>query len=139
MHRLTDELAKDKEAWESADWKMNDMIETWWDKMTGEDQYMHDRKARFDHLEKSTKTKLMATVADARRSLAKHQEMSTKAHVTHVSKAIGKNRLDYEHKQADKDVDERFTVLESEWMKRKEEMQKTREKLSLVEVDRVAR
>ena len=29
MHKLTDELSKDKKSWEKSDWKMNDLIETW--------------------------------------------------------------------------------------------------------------
>ncbi|KAJ3058129.1 TBC1 domain member 31, partial [Podochytrium sp. JEL0797] len=31
--KLTEDLKKDKKAWENADWKMNDMVEKWWENM----------------------------------------------------------------------------------------------------------
>ena len=33
LTRLTEELRKDKSAWDATDWKVNDMIEKWWDQM----------------------------------------------------------------------------------------------------------
>lgn len=35
LSRLTQELKKEKEGWESSDWKMNEMIEKWWTQMMG--------------------------------------------------------------------------------------------------------
>jgi uncharacterized protein YjiS (DUF1127 family) len=35
LTRLTEDLKKDKSAWDTADWKMNEMIEEWWEKMLG--------------------------------------------------------------------------------------------------------
>ena len=63
MNRLTDELSKDKKSWETADWKMNDMIDTWWDKMTEEDKYQNDRKSRFELLEKDSRAKAMTEIS----------------------------------------------------------------------------
>jgi hypothetical protein len=34
--RLTEELRRDKRAWETADWRMNEMIERWWESMISE-------------------------------------------------------------------------------------------------------
>lgn len=70
LTRLTEELKKDKSAWDSADWKMNDMIEQWWDQMigtfyinVGQEKKVRARKEHFKLTEREEKAAALDTIA----------------------------------------------------------------------------
>ena len=102
MTRLTTELAKDKQAWESANLKTNDMLETWWNKMTGEDQYLSDRKARIQALENDVRAKAIGNLAS----------------------------VDRIPKQESKNGSELFKALENQWNQRKEQLLDNRKRIA---------
>ncbi|KAI8850295.1 hypothetical protein BC829DRAFT_389720 [Chytridium lagenaria] len=78
VNRLTDELRKDKKAWEKADWKMNDMVEKWWDSMMKQ------------------RARALRRIAEARRSFVDHQYNTTKLRANALARTVGVNARDVE-------------------------------------------
>ena len=131
LSRLTEELRKEKEGWESTDWKMNDMIEKWWAQMMGN---LDDRtsslfveneeekgkiRSRMNHLEKEKRMDAMTQVEEARKSIlrgdANHNRKS--------GSKIKFGRMKF--------TDSLFEGGENEWASRKEEMANTRVRVVL--------
>jgi hypothetical protein len=48
LARLTQELKKEKQHWESSDWKMNDMIEKWWNQMVEKENLQSQFKEKMN-------------------------------------------------------------------------------------------
>lgn len=64
LSRLTDELRKEKQQWESSDWKMNDMIEKWWTQMMENEENQNQIKNRMNYYEKEKRLGAMAQIAE---------------------------------------------------------------------------
>ncbi|KAJ3294809.1 TBC1 domain member 31 [Borealophlyctis nickersoniae] len=139
VSRLTEELRKDRRAWESADWKMNDMVEKWWEQMMGEEETHAERKARLDAMEKEQRARAMREIAEARRSFVSHKKSTTQSHLSHLSKAVGTNQRSVDVEADRTALDVKFAEVEDEWTKRGEEMRKARERVVEMERNRVER
>ncbi|KAJ3385682.1 TBC1 domain member 31 [Entophlyctis sp. JEL0112] len=155
LSKLTDDLKGDKKAWENADWKMNDIVEKWWQKMMGKSLYLktirlnktiedvedshNDRVSRLDAIEKEQRAKTLRRIAEARKGFLDHQTNSTHLHALSLAKAVGVNRKDFESKLDTNNLDEKFDAVENEWMARKEELARARHDLAKLDEARTER
>ncbi|TPX64138.1 hypothetical protein SpCBS45565_g06095 [Spizellomyces sp. 'palustris'] len=133
--QLTEELRRDKRAWESADWKMNEMVERWWDQMMGDEASHRERQARLDAMDKEQRAKAMHNIAEARRSFITHHLDTTQRHLANLAKAMGNNRGALDSAVENGINSARFTDVEDEWVKRGQEMMRVREVVK--DVDRM--
>ncbi|KAJ3209747.1 TBC1 domain member 31 [Dinochytrium kinnereticum] len=137
VNRLTEELRKDKKNWEKADWKMNEMVEKWWDSMMNMEESHTERKARLDAMEKEQRARALRRIAEARRSFVDHQYTTTKLRANALARTVGVNARDIEVK-ADEDIlDSRFREIEAEWLARREQMISAREELARLDRSRL--
>ncbi|KAJ3407502.1 TBC1 domain member 31 [Chytriomyces hyalinus] len=139
VSKLSDELKKDKQAWESADWKMNEMVETWWESMMGAEDSHNERLARLDAQEKEQRVRALKRIAEARKSFVQLQANNTHAHALNLAKAVGSNRNTLETQTDLETLDTQFKRVENEWMARKEEMLAARQELSKLDQTRAER
>lgn len=112
MNRLTSELAKDKKTWEATNIKTNDMLDTWWNKMTGEDQYLSDRKARIQALENDVRAKPIGRKASIE-NIESQQDL----------------------KKTGSDM---YHTLENQWDQRKNDLLNTRKQIGELQITKAA-
>ncbi|KAI8607774.1 hypothetical protein BC830DRAFT_1157806 [Chytriomyces sp. MP71] len=139
VSKLGEELKRDKQAWETADWKMNDMVESWWESMMGAEETHNDRLARLDASEKEQRIRSLKRIAEARKTFVDHHLNTTKNHALNIAKTVGVNRKDVESRLNETDSDAQFKQLENEWIARKEEMLSARQELSKLDHTRAER
>ncbi|KAJ3174752.1 serine/threonine-protein kinase HAL4/sat4 [Irineochytrium annulatum] len=139
VSRLTEELRRDKANWENADWKMNDMVEKWWEQMMSMEESNIDRKARLDALEKEQRAKALRQISEARKSFVNHQNDTTRMHAHALARAVGVNALEMEARVDEDTIDSRFKEVEMEWLARREEMLSAREELARLDKRRLER
>ncbi|KAI8915528.1 hypothetical protein BC831DRAFT_432109 [Entophlyctis helioformis] len=168
VSRLTEELRKDKRAWESADWKMDQMVEKWWDQMMGKlcgvcpiacpstayplprrlirhQRMLGQEEARLatqshlDTAEKEQRAAAMQQIADARRAFIDQQVSSTEQHISSISRAVGRNRRERDQAADHEQIDKAFKEVENEWLRRRDEMVKTRGELASIQQARIRR
>nr|KAJ3421654.1 TBC1 domain member 31 [Polyrhizophydium stewartii] len=130
MARLTEELRRDKKAWESADWKMDQMIERWWEQMMGEEDLREQSKSKMDALEKEKRISAMQQISDARRAFVDQQANTTEQHISNISRAVGRNRRTRDQAQNHEELERAFQAIETEWLQRRDEMVRMRNELS---------
>ncbi len=95
-------------------WRVTDTMDAWWEKMTGEDKYTQDRRARLEELETDPRAQII--------------QVSPTQAATSPTKA-GSVGTSLENM-------ERFKNFEDEWKKRKDDMIQTRRKLSELDQER---
>ncbi|KAJ3331719.1 TBC1 domain member 31 [Blyttiomyces sp. JEL0837] len=137
--QLAEELQQDKMAWESADWKMNDMVEKWWESMIAMEDSHTERKARLDAVEKDQRIRALRRIAEARRSFLDHQSQATRQQGVALARAVGTNRRELESRLDESRLDKRFREVENEWLARREELLEAREELSRLDQARTKR
>ncbi|KAJ3027429.1 UNVERIFIED_CONTAM: TBC1 domain member 31 [Siphonaria sp. JEL0065] len=137
--QLTDDLKKDKKAWETADWKMNEMVEKWWENMMGAEDSHNERISRLDALEKEQRARALRRIAEARKSFVDHQSNAAKLHALSLAKVVGANRRDFESRLDKETIDTKFKQVENEWLARREEMMSAREELARLDHTRAER
>ncbi|KAH6570797.1 hypothetical protein BASA60_007519 [Batrachochytrium salamandrivorans] len=139
LARLTDDLKRDKKAWDSADWKMDQMVEKWWEQMMGEEDMRMESKAKLDTLEKEKRATAMRQISEARRAFVDQQISTTEQHIANISRAIGHTSRAKSHQHEQKDLEVAFGDIENEWLKRRDEMVHMRGKISALQHERVQR
>ncbi|KAI9105257.1 hypothetical protein DFS34DRAFT_598702 [Phlyctochytrium arcticum] len=137
--KLTDELRRDKRAWEAADWKMNEMIDQWWEQTRGEEARHMERKARVESATTEQRAKSMRNIAEARRAFVNNHLSSTNRHLGHLTKAIGTDRTALDAAVDDELDANRLQEIEDEWIRRGREMGRVREILKNVEREKTER
>ncbi|KAJ3108872.1 TBC1 domain member 31 [Phlyctochytrium planicorne] len=137
VNRLTEELRRDKKEWEKADWKMNEMVEKWWDSMMNMEESHTERKARLDAMEKEQRARALRRIAEARKSFVDHQYSTTKLRANALARAVGVNARDVEMKSDEDLLDSRFREIEAEWLARREEMISARDELARLDKSRL--
>ncbi|KAI9331207.1 rab-GTPase-TBC domain-containing protein [Obelidium mucronatum] len=137
--KLTEDLNHDKKAWETADWKMNEMVEKWWENMMGAEDSHKERISRLDALEKEQRARALRRIAEARKSFVDHQSNAAKLHALSLAKVVGANRNDFESRLDQDVIDARFKEVENEWLARREEMISAREELARLDHTRAER
>jgi hypothetical protein len=136
MNRLTEQLSRDKKVWETTDFNVNDMMDNWVDKLSGENNYLNDRKSRLDILEKETKTKYMSQIAQARQQVvqsAVHSKEKQAQHSKKIQEKLQKKSINRDLNHLEKG---QWNDLQNEWQKRKQDMLETRNKLNLSQKER---
>ncbi|KAJ3087551.1 TBC1 domain member 31 [Quaeritorhiza haematococci] len=139
LTKLSEDLRRDRRAWEAADWKMNEVVDKWWDTMMSEEESHAQRKARLDAMEKEQRAKAMRQIAEARKSFVDHHMASTARHLSLLSKAVGENRRRLDEEVESAGLEERFKDLEDEWSRRREELLQAREEMVKRDRERVER
>ncbi|KAJ3099085.1 TBC1 domain member 31, partial [Phlyctochytrium bullatum] len=130
VNMLSEELRKDKADWERADWKVNEMVEKWWDSMMNMEESHTERKARLDAMEKEQRARALRRIAEARRSFVDHQYSTTKLRANALARTVGVNARDVETKADEELLDAKFREVESEWLARREQMLSARQELA---------
>lgn len=137
--RLTQELKKDQNAWEAGDWKMNEMVEKWWQQMLDQQKVVEAKKQKANIEELGNKADAMNTIAEARKSFLDQKSKL-------IDKNIVDSEIDHEHQKLKLDVftDQNelnisFAGLENEWAKRKEQLMDSRTQLNILQNERLTR
>ncbi|KAI8905481.1 WD40-repeat-containing domain protein [Gorgonomyces haynaldii] len=139
LTRLTEELQRDKSAWDQADWKMNEMVEQWWDQMLGQEKSRQQRRAEMDLAEKDKRAAAINTIAQVRRSFVDNQQNATAKHISDIAKAVGENEKTHWRELNQRDFDDQFQKLEEEWKERREQLILARKDLSEIQKNRMER
>ncbi|KAJ3223877.1 TBC1 domain member 31 [Clydaea vesicula] len=135
--RLSEELKKDKKAWEAADWKTSDMIDKWWAATMDEEALRQERNIAMNAAEKEKRAAAMDVIAEARKSFLM-QSLNNKSHqLNTIEKSIGLNEQNLNELQELEDLNSKFQEIEDEWSQRKEEMIRSRERLVYKESERI--
>ncbi|ORY31167.1 hypothetical protein BCR33DRAFT_724099 [Rhizoclosmatium globosum] len=137
--KLTEDLKVDKKAWEGAEWRMNEMVEKWWENMMGAEDSHNERISRLDALEKEQRARALRRIAEARKNFVDHQNNATKLHALSLAKVVGANRQDFETRLDQKTINAKFKEVENEWLARREEMLAAREELARLDHTRAER
>ncbi|KAJ8324283.1 hypothetical protein O5D80_007475 [Batrachochytrium dendrobatidis] len=137
LARLSDELKQDKKTWDSVDFKMDQMVEKWWEQMMGEEDMRQESKTKLGILEKEKRATAMRQIAEARKAFADHQIHTTEQHIASISRAIGHNRRSQAQAREQEEIDAAFKDIEREWMRRRDEMVHMRGELEAVQRGRV--
>ena len=69
VSRLADQLVKDRQKWESADWKTSEMVDKWWDTMINEERMRNDKLVSMNAAEKEERARAMDEIASGTFSL----------------------------------------------------------------------
>ena len=104
--------------------------------MTGEDDYLVDRKTRLDSLEKDARTKTAQKATDARKSFVNNLNKANEQHLSNAVHVVDGNSATFKHDFENLESKGRFDAVEDEWTKRKEEMMQARKMLSELEKNR---
>ncbi|KAJ3273343.1 TBC1 domain member 31 [Terramyces sp. JEL0728] len=136
LNRLTEEIKKDKKEWESSDWKLNEMVEKWWQQMTLQEQERSKAQEKLNNFENETRIDVMTQINQARQSFFQTQAKPS-AHVEKIQKAVGQNIKNQKLAETEREFNSAFKDLESEWMKRQHEMKQVRQELQKVKTKRV--
>ncbi|KAJ3323251.1 TBC1 domain member 31 [Boothiomyces sp. JEL0866] len=143
LNRLTEEIKKDKKEWESNDWKLNEMVEKWWQQMSLQEQERNKTQERLNNFENEKRIDVMTQINQGtlRFDLARQSFFQSQAkpslHVEKIQKAVGQNIKNQKLAETEKEFSNAFKDLESEWMKRQQEMKKVRQELQKVKTKRV--
>lgn len=134
LSRLTEELRKEKEGWETSDWKMNDMIEKWWGQMMENEEERGKIRSRMEHLEREKRMEAVDQIKQARASFSKQQPQQQGGRGPQQSdarqnKAVSAKVKVERHRFTDSLYED--STVENEWASRKEEMAETRRKVAL--------
>jgi hypothetical protein len=138
LARLTEELKKEKQHWESSDWKMNDMIEKWWNQMMEKETLQNRFRERMGAVEKEKKLDAISQIAQGntflqvRKSFTDHEELTAGANASHLAKAVAFGQHKKQSSVADRKFEKEFSNLENEWEKRRQEMIETRDELAKI-------
>ncbi|KAI9356508.1 hypothetical protein DFJ73DRAFT_822843 [Zopfochytrium polystomum] len=139
INRLADRLEDDRRAWEEADWKMNEMVESWWENLMNSEETHEERRARLDAMEKDQRIRALERIADARKSFLSQHQSTTQAHTAALARAVGSNRRAHETHRDAYDLDSRFLAMEREWLARREELLEARTEMEHRDWERAER
>ncbi|KAJ1562116.1 TBC1 domain member 31, partial [Nowakowskiella sp. JEL0078] len=136
VNRLADELERDKKAWESADWKMNDLVEKWWDRLIDVEEDHLERQMRLDARETEQRSKAILKIAEARKTFINQHIANTSQNMKNFKKTHFSNNRSGQILFQQADLDERYKEIENEWLTRRSEMLKARAEISALDRSR---
>lgn len=139
LTRLTEALRKDKAAWDTADWNMNDMVEQWWDHMLTEEDKQKKRNEKLQLQETGKAAAAMDVIAQVRQSFVEGRTDSTEKHIAAISKIAGKVKHNDKQHEERKELDNAFQTLETEWKQRRQDLIMSRKDLSNLQENRMSR
>ncbi|KAJ3121971.1 TBC1 domain member 31 [Nowakowskiella sp. JEL0407] len=139
VNKLAQELQRDKKAWEAADWKMNDLVAKWWDKIVDVEREHEDKKAELDASEIEERSKALNDIAEARKSFINHHISKTNDHMSTISKAHTINTRSRNVLLQQAQLEEQYQKIEDEWLARRSEMLRAREEIQQLDKARMER
>ncbi|KAI9136457.1 hypothetical protein BKA69DRAFT_1170674 [Paraphysoderma sedebokerense] len=139
VNKLQELLKKDKEMWENGDWKMNDMLEKWWDKILGAETSHLERKQKVSTESKLDRTTAAFTIARARENFI-NQHINSTTHRNNIMSQAATTAIHLREKNSElENWDKEFEGIEKEWGKRWDELRKVKIQLGKVEKLRTER
>lgn len=141
---MTEELRRDQNQWEKKDYHMNEMIEKWWEQMIENEEERNKFKNRMDTLEAEKKLDVMSQIAAgihtfyiARKSFDLHRSKTTDEHINRIARAVGQVEMAKSEAESAQGEEVKLESLSNEWNQRKEEMEKTRKELTMLQQKRI--
>lgn len=134
LSRLADTLARDRQAWQEADWKTGEMVDEWWKQLVDERDAHQDWILDSLAKDKEKRVQVFDEIANTRQEFIDLHMKNTARHLNDVARSVRcVQELEGENDDAI------FQEIEDEWLYRKEEMLKAREEVSKKERERIQR